>query len=525
MNRTIVNTISNPQYLRLLQKCSTMDQLKQIHAQTITMGLARFTYITSKLLAFSATSDIDYAHTILNQTSMPTIFDYNSMILGYSKTSKQEFGILLYTQMRNNRIQPNARTFPVLIKTCNCISSLLQVHGQIVKLGNISDVYLTSSLICTYSHYKAIKSAIQVFRENPYKNVVCCTSLITGCFNNGLVDEACKVFDEMPERSDVSYSAMISGFVRNELFNKAFDFFHRLKNCNLVKPNRSLLLTILTACGTVGALNIGQNIHHQLIEDSFCFDLQFGTSLIDFYSKCGDIEKAEDIFTNMPFKDVATWSAMVMGLATNGKNETAINLFEDMTQKGPVPNDITFIAVLVACNHKSLVTKAWCLLGKMKKLFGIQPGIEHYGCMVDLLARSGQLKRAEILINLMPMAPDEAIWGSFLHGCLIHSEIFLAEKAGKCLIELDPCNSGRYVVLANMYADIGKWEGVIGLRNLMVERKVDTTPGWSFIEVDGIVHKFFVNDQCHPRVKDLHKVLQVLNNVSINQTASGPLCT
>ncbi|XP_024963372.1 pentatricopeptide repeat-containing protein At5g06540-like [Cynara cardunculus var. scolymus] len=516
MNRTIFNTISNSQYLRLLQKCSTMDQFKQIHAQIITHGLARFTFITSKLLAFSATSDIDYARMIFNQISLPTIFDYNSIISGYSKTSKQEMGILVYTQMRNNGIEPNDRTFPVLIKACHCESSLLQVYGQIVKHGNVSDVYLTSSLITMYSNFKAVQWAKQVFEESSYKNVVCCTSLITGCFNNGLVDEARKVFDEMPERNDVSYSAMISGFVRNELFNEAIELFLQLTNYGLAKPNRSLLLSILNACGAVGALDVGKSIRCQLVEDSFGINLELGTALIDFYAKCGDVDTAHDIFSRMPHKDVATWSAMVLGLATNGKNEMAIKLFEEMEQKGPVPNDITFVSVLVACNHKTLAKRAWWFLGKMSKVYSVKPVIEHYGCMVDLLTRSGQLKGAQILIKLMPMAPDGAIWGSFLHGCLIHSETHLAEGAGKRLIELEPQHSGRYVLLANMYADIGSWESVIRLRNMMADRKVATAPGWSFIEVDGIVHKFFVDDQCHPRARDLHEVLQVLNKASLN---------
>ncbi|KAI3715828.1 hypothetical protein L6452_22816 [Arctium lappa] len=515
-SRTIFNTNSNPQYLRLLQKCSTMDQLKQIHAQTITLGLARFTFITSKLLAFSAISDIDYARTIFNQITMPTIFDYNSMISGYSKTSKQEMGILVYTQMRNNGIEPNSRTFPVLIKACHCKSLLGQVHGQIVKHGNVSDVYLTSSLISMYSDFKAFELAKQVFEESSYKNVVCCTSLITGCFNNGLVDDARKVFDEMPERNDVSYSAMITGFVRNGLFNEAIELFHQLTIFRLAKPNRSLLLSVLNACGAVGALDVGKSIHCQLVEDSFDFDIELGTALVDFYAKCGDIDTGHDIFSRMPQKDVATWSAMVLGLATNGKNEMAIKLFEEMEQKGPVPNDITFISVLVACNHKTLAKRAWWFLGKMSKVYSVQPAIEHYGCMVDLLTRSGQLKGAQILIKLMPMAPDGAIWGSFLHGCLIHSETHLAERAGKRLIDLEPQHSGRYILLANMYADMGSWEGVIRLRDMMAERKVATAPGWSFIEVDGIVHKFFASDQCHPRARDLHAVLQVLNKASMN---------
>ncbi|XP_071726349.1 pentatricopeptide repeat-containing protein At5g06540-like isoform X1 [Rutidosis leptorrhynchoides] len=510
--------MSNPKYLHLLKKCSTIDQLKQIHAQTVTVGLVRFKYITSKLLAFSTTFDINYAHKILNQITIPTIFDYNTIINGYSTTPKQKIGLVIYTQMCNNGIKPNNRTFPVLVQSSDCLHSLVQVHGQIVKIGYISDVYLTSALICMYSDYKVVELAKRVFEESCYKNVVCCTSLITGCFGNGRVDDARKVFDEMPERNDVSYSAMISGFVRNELFNEAIELFRGMKESG-VKTNRSVLLSVVNACGAIGAFDVGRSIHCQLVEDDpFGFDLDIGTALIDFYSKCGEIEKAEDIFNRMSCKDVATWSAMILGLASNGKNEMAINLFNEMEQKGPVPNDITFVALLVSCNHKTLVKNAWRLLGKMWKVYNVRPVIEHYGCMVDLLARSGQLKGAEILIKLMPMAPDGAIWGSFLHGCLIHNEMGLAERTGKYLVELDPKHSGLYVMLSNMYANMRSWNDVSRLRNMMLERKVATTAGWSFIEIDGIVHKFVVNGHtgCH-QVRDFYKVLQLLHNVLMNE--------
>nr|XP_043633366.1 pentatricopeptide repeat-containing protein At5g06540-like [Erigeron canadensis] len=512
---TILKTISNPQYLNLLQKCSTMDQLKQIHAQTITTGLARFTYIASKLLACSSKFDINHTHKIFAQKTIHTIFDYNTMMLSYSNTPRKNMGLFLYTQMCKNEVDPDEYTFPILIKTCACFVSVCQVHGQVFKYGNVSDVYVSSSLICMYSGYKVVNFAKRVFEECEYKNVVCCTSFITGCFGNGLVENARKVFEEMRERNDVTYSAMISGLVRNERFDEAIELFKEMEGIGVLKMNRLVLVSVLNACGVVGAFDVGRRVHCRLVDKSVGIDLELGTALIDFYAKCGEIEKAEDVFSKLRFKDVVTWSAMVLGLATNGKNEMALKLFKEMEEKGPVPNDITFVAVLVACNHETLVKEAWWLLGKMSKVYNVRPTIEHYGCMVDLLARSGQLKRAQILIKLMPMAPDGAIWGSFMHGCLTYNETRLGEKAGKHMLELEPQHSGRYVLLANMYGDMGSWEGVANLRNMMKRRKVVTAPGWSFIEVNGIVQKFFADGQCHPRVKDLREILKVLNKVSM----------
>ncbi|KAK7258674.1 hypothetical protein RIF29_24256 [Crotalaria pallida] len=412
--------------------------------------------------------------------------------------------------MLNIGVLPNSCTFAALVKACDSLALLQQVHGQIMRLGCLSDVYVVSSVVSVYSKFGAIGVARRVFDESSRKNVVCWTSLITGYCSNGLVNEARELFDAIPERNDVSNSAMVSGYVRNGCYNEGIEVFRELKSCESMKPNGSLLASVLNACAAVGAFVERKRIHSYIDDHGFEYELQLGTALIDFYAKCGWMEPAEKIFESMPSKDVTTWSAMIMGLAINGKNKMALEMFSKMEKVGPKPNAVTFIGVLTACNHKSLLNEAWWLFGHMSKKYGITPSIEHYGCIVDILARGGRIEEALKFVNSMPMQPDRAIWGSLLNGCLMHGHVELGQRVGKHLIEFEPHHSGSYVLLANMYASMGRWEFVSKTRKLMKDKGVPVICAWSFIEIDQNIHKFVVDDKSRSYSGEISLVLSLL---------------
>nr|UPT49085.1 pentatricopeptide repeat protein AaPPR1570 [Agave angustifolia]UPT49832.1 pentatricopeptide repeat protein AaPPR148 [Agave angustifolia] len=128
--------------------------------------------------------------------------------------------------------------------------------------------------------------------------------------------------------------------------------------------------------------------------------------------------------------------------------------------------------------------------------------------MVDLLGRAGRLREAEKLIQEMGTNPDCIIWRSLLSASLVHGDIELAETAGREIIKQDPDDDGVYVLLWNMYAGSNRWKEALEMRQKMRDRKVMKIPGCSWIELDGIVHEFLVEDRMHCLLRDIYQILK-----------------
>jgi pentatricopeptide repeat protein len=101
---------------------------------------------------------------------------------------------------------------------------------------------------------------------------------------------------------------------------------------------------------------------------------------------------------------------------------------------------------------------------KMRSHYGLDPQMEHYSCMVDLLGRSGQVNEALNLIESMPFEADDVIWRTLLGICKLQGDVEVAEKAANSLLQLDPQDSSAYVLLSNVYASAGIWSEVAKIK-------------------------------------------------------------
>ncbi|PIN22229.1 hypothetical protein CDL12_05061 [Handroanthus impetiginosus] len=501
----------------LLSKCSSWSQLKQIHGLLTTSGLSKNDPFAWKILSFAATSasfNIDYAHRFFLQLPNPTLFHYNAVIRGFSKSKNPAKCIYIFGQMLLNGILPDYLTYPFLAKASARLSGWKLggcIHGRVLRIGFGTDIFVSNSLIHMYGSCGEMESARKMFDEMPMKNLVSWNSILDGYAKCGNVFLMREMFEIMPERDVVSWSALVDGYVKHGNNTEALAVFRKMR-VEGPKANEVTMVSVLCACSHLGALEQGRAMHRYIVEYRIPLTLILRTSLIDMYAKCGAIEEALVLFREVSTRettDVLIWNAVIGGLATHGYTTEALEMYAEMVNLGIRRDEITYLCLLSACAHGGLVKEAWKYFDSIIN-DGMLPKDEHYACMIDVLARAGHLMEAYEFVSQMPIELTASMLGALFNGCMNHRKLDLAEIVGKRLLELDPGHDGRYVGLSNVYAVIRRWDEARSTREAMELRGVRKLPGYSYVEVCGSLHRFIAQDKAHPQSAEIYLMLYAI---------------
>ncbi|GMH09173.1 hypothetical protein Nepgr_011013 [Nepenthes gracilis] len=273
------------------------------------------------------------------------------------------------------------------------------------------------------------------------------------------------------------------------------------------KAEESILVCVLSACTHLGALDLGKCTHGYLLRNTSDQNIIMETSLIDMYIKCGCIEKGLCLFQRMSSKNRLSYSVMISGLAMHRLGQEALRLFSEMLGQGLTPDDVVYVGVLSACRQGLLVEEGLCYFDQMMLEHGIQPTIQHYRCIVDLLGRARSFEKAFGLIKLMPMEPKDAVWRSLLSSFKFHRNLEIGEMAARNLMQLGLDDRADYVMLANMYAETQRWNEVARVREMMADRGFTQMPCFSSVEVKRKVHVFVSWDMSHPNREEIYEMI------------------
>ncbi|KAG9446717.1 hypothetical protein H6P81_012845 [Aristolochia fimbriata] len=474
-----------------LKACSRVRALRegeQIHALLEKFGFGMYEFAGNSLIRlYAGCGKVGVARRLFERMPDRSIITWNSLFSGYTDTREWEQVVELFYEMRNSGVPFDEVTLISVLTACGRLGAL--------ELGEWVNGYI---------------------EENGLKrSEILITTLVDMFAKCGQIDKARKLFDEMATRDVVAWSAMISGYSQGNRCREALALFKEMQMAD-IEPNEVTMVSVLASCAILGALETGKWVHFYVKKKRLKLTVNLGTALMDFYAKCGLVDNSLEVFEQMPQKNVLSWTVLILGLASNGRGREALQVFHKMQELGWKPNDVTFIGVLSACSHMGLVDEGKKLFHMMSTDFGIEPRIEHYGCMVDILARAGLVIEAHRFINDMPIKPNAVVWRTLLAACKVHKNVEIGEVALRQLSILDPGHSGDYILISNIYASSGRWEDAVMVRKQMNERGIKKTPGCSLIEVDGVIHELFAEDTDHPLSKEIYdKVEEMVERIKL----------
>ncbi|KAK9291963.1 hypothetical protein L1049_019915 [Liquidambar formosana] len=461
----------------------------KMHGHALKLGFESYLYVSNALIhMYASCGDLGLARNVFDVMSERDLVSWNSLICGYSQCNRFKEVLALFDAMRAANVKADAVTMVKVILACSYLNDreVADSMVQYIEENDVEvDVYLGNTLIDMYGRRGLVGLAREVFDRMRERNIVSWNAMIMGYAKASDLAAAQKLFDAMPKRDVISWTSMITGYSQANRFSDAVRLFREMMMAK-VKPDEITAASVLSACAHLGMLDVGKAVHDYICSHGVKADVYVGNALIDMYCKCGFVEKALEVFHEMQEKDAVSWTSVISGLAVNGFADSSLELFSQMLSEGIRPTHGSFIGILLACSHAGLVDKGLEYFESMERDHGLKPELKHYGCIVDLLSRSGNIDRAHEFIKKMPVVPDVVVWRILLSASKVHGNLVLAEIATKKLLELDPSNSGNYVLLSNTYAGADRWDDATKMRELMKDKDVQKPSGRSSVELNDI---------------------------------------
>ncbi|KAK2649884.1 hypothetical protein Ddye_017373 [Dipteronia dyeriana] len=425
---------------------------------------------------------ISHASRFFNIMDVKNGVTWSAMIGAYVTCEFMREALQLYDRMVNEDARNlTPATLGTVLRACAKLTDLSKgrrIHCFTIKTGFLLDTMVGNTLLSMYAKCGIVDDAVQFFDEMNLKDTITYNAIISGCLQNGYAQEVLHIFQEM----------QLSG----------------------IEPDSATMVSVLPICSHLASPQHGACGHGFSIARGFVADTSICNALIDMYSKCGKIDIARKVFDGMDRRDIVSWNAMIDGYGIHGLGKEALLLFNKMKGVGLEPNAVTFICLLSSCSHSGLVTEGKQLFNYMIQGLIIVPNMDHYICMVDLLGRSGLLDEACKFIDEMPFEPDVHVWGALLAACRIYKNVKLGEEVLKKIQMLGPDDTGKFVLLSNMYSTVSRWDDAANIRIVQRDQGFKKSTGCSWVEINGITHAFFVGDRSHPQSEQINKILDEL---------------
>ncbi|KAJ7976368.1 Pentatricopeptide repeat-containing protein [Quillaja saponaria] len=373
----------------VLSACTKVELFelgRQLHSLIYKQGFSSETYVCNALVTlYSRLGTLTSSEQIFRTMRQRDRVSYNSLISGLAQHGFGDRALDLFKKMHLDCLKPDCVTVASLLSACASAGALLkgkQLHSYAIKAGMSSDIILEGSLLDLYVKCADIETAHEFFLATETENVVLWNVMLVAYGQLGNLSESFDIFRQM----------QIEGAI----------------------PNQFTYPSILRTCSALGAIDLGKQIHTHALKTGFQFNVYVSSVLIDMYAKHGKLDTALKILRRLAEDDVVSWTAMLAGYAHHDMFTEALNLFEEMQNRGIQSDNIGFSSAISACAGNQAFNQGRQIHAQ-SSVSGYSDDLSIGNALVSLYARCGRVREAYLAFEKIT-AKDNVSWNSLVSG-------------------------------------------------------------------------------------------------------------
>lgn len=410
-----------------------------IHGKALKNGSVNQLHVSNHLLNLYVKSfDLVTAHKMFDEIAGRDVRSWTILISGFARTGSYKLALSLFKRMQREGIDPNQFTFSSALKCCSALKELQMgkaIHGLVLCNGIDLDVLLENSLLDFYVKCGEFDYAKAFFELINEKDTVSWNIMMSGYLRIGDMENSLHLFERLPVKDVASWNTIIDGHFRNGSERVALDLLYQMVMFGPAFSRVTFSIALVLA-SSLKILKLGRQIHGQVLRAGYHYDGFVRNSLIDMYSKCGQMEKASLIFHKLPqsvertgycksscdesLAESVSWSSLVTGYVQNGNLEDALKLFRNMVRLGVEMDKFTLTSIVSASANSGLLELGQLIHAHILKI-GLKTDVHLGSSMIAMYAKCGKLDDAWSVFS-QTNNPNIVLWTSMISSYAFHGQ-------------------------------------------------------------------------------------------------------
>ena len=269
--------------------------------------------------------------------------------------------------------------------TCRNKGQLNQIHAHMITNGHLHNPTLASKLVVSFASITL----------------------------PGTTSVARRIADQIDGLDTYTWNTIIRGYLEGNDPEEAILIYNHVRKKGL-KVDTYTLVFVIKACGLRPVILEGEQIHGQIFKLGFEFEVIIQTALLSMYGLFDEDCGLQQIFDEMPQRDLVMWNALIAAYAHGNCPYKVREVSYDMVSSNVKPNGVTAVSILSVCSSLRALREGKAVHGYVTKNL-IEFDVFVHNALIVVYSKCGSIRDAVQVFQLMPMR-NVVSWTSLING-------------------------------------------------------------------------------------------------------------